>query len=146
MQYPTELYCGWSNANTSFRSIVCWLVVVAGIAVFVGMRWDSRRILFWCWFTFMLCSVSMVSVLTLDANSVRVGDSYCANKAQLPSPLSWECPKLSWIGLCAADGASVMLLWATYLATKAMYKVIRKRQAGVGGTPVKLEDDVTNAA
>lgn len=141
-QFPDLLFCGWAPSNTAFRSTVCWLVIVAGMAVIAGYRCDSSRTLFWCRNAFLVATVAMISVLTLDSNSVRVGASYCADSLPLPAGMSKKCNSLSLIGLCAADGGAAIVLWITYEVVKATHKVLRDRPAR-RGTQLPPEAELT---
>lgn len=93
---------------------------------------------------YLLSSVSMISVLTLDANSVRVGLSYCKNKAQFSPGFHKDCISNPMIGLCAAEAAAALMLWFTYLITKRMYKVLKVqpgRPPRGRGRPAKMDSD-----
>jgi hypothetical protein len=143
-QYSDQLVCGWATPNTVFRSIVCWIVATAGITALVALKYGSQRAMFWVMIGYLLSAVSMISVLTLDANSVRVGLSYCKNKAQLGAGFHKGCSSNPMIGLCAAEAAAALMLWFTYLITKSMYKVLKVlpgRPPRGRGKPAKMDSD-----
>ena len=141
MQYSSQLQCGWAGANTAFRSVICWVSISTAIAVFFGLRYESTRTMFWCMLTYMISAIAMISVLTLDANSVRVGASYCKNKAALGAGFTVDCYSMHNVSLCAAEGGAVLLLWCAYLSTKGLYKVFRSKGAGGSAArPRRMQD------
>lgn len=119
-----------------FRSVVCWVAIVAGLASLAGIEWSSSRALMLCTGTFYLTAVAMISVLTLDSNSVRVGNSYCHNRLAASLELAdVTCDSLMHVSLCVADGVAVFLLWLAHMSTKASYKFVRSKHS-----PARLDD------
>ena len=106
--------CGWPQSNTAFRSVVAWAALLACVFMQVGVSYDNRNLLVIAtWVTFG-AAVSMVSVMTLDGNSVRVGQDWCGSLA----PGIASCVATTFVGLVCGDALVVLLLYVTHLLGK----------------------------
>lgn len=98
---------------------------MSAIVTLAAMRVSSRRVLWWTSIVNLVVSVSLISVVTLDANSIRVAETFCSKRLVLGPGFSATCDSLSMIGLVAGEGGAVLVSWLFYLSTKALYKYVR---------------------
>ena len=108
-----SLSCGWPRSNTMFRSVVAWTALVACFTVLTGIVRGSYRMLWLSSWTLLGTAIAMVSVMTLDANSVQVGQDYCSGVLPEVDP-SVRCSSAVYSGLVVGDAVTIVVLYASF--------------------------------
>lgn len=109
----SDLFCGWGVTNTAFRSVMDFVVVITAAVTMIGMKqgWDFAETV--CSWMYLVCAVCFASVMTLDANSIRVGNKYCQENISFTGA-NVSCHPTFMAGLAIADGFEMILLGVTF--------------------------------
>ena len=111
--------CGWSKSNTIYRSIVTWVAAASCVVVVGAIARGSAHVLWMANMAVFASAATMISVMTLDANSIRVGVDYCRSLYYAnDDTVSVTCSATTFSLLALGDGLAVVVLYATSVLGK----------------------------